>query len=177
VEITETRVKLADNQQERLLAFCTITIDSCFVVRDVKVIDGLKGPFIAMPSRKVTARCSGCSEKNHLRARYCNQCGQGLDPIETGDAKASHERPRLYVDIAHPINARARAQLEQAAIAAYQAELERSRQPGYVPSDLDDVDGQVAHKRAAPRKRERLDRDDHGKDDKPQDDERESEAS
>lgn len=156
MDITETRVKLAENQQERLLAFCTVTIDGCFVVRDVKVIDGLKGPFVAMPSRKVTARCSRCGEKNHLRAQFCNQCGQGLAPIEGLDVERGPGRPRLYVDIAHPINSRCRAQIEEAAITAFQAELERSRQPGYVPQDLDDVDGMVAPGRsAAGRKPER----------------------
>lgn len=149
LEITETRVKLAEHQQERLLAFCTLTIDGCFVVRDVKVIEGLKGPFVAMPSRKVTARCGRCGDKNHLRARYCNHCGQGLGPVDGLDD--ANSRPRLYVDIAHPINARCRSQLEQAAISAYQAELERSRQPGYVPQELDDVDGWVAPQRGSPR--------------------------
>lgn len=161
MEITETRVKLAENQQERLLAFATLTFDHCFVIRDVKVIEGLKGPFVAMPSRKVTARCSRCSDKNHLRARYCNQCGQALAVIEPAPEGAS--KLRMYVDIAHPINSRCRAQIEEAAINAYHAELLRSRQPGYVPQDLDDVDGCVAAPRhAGNRDREQRAADPHG---------------
>lgn len=161
LDITETRVKLAEhNQQERLLAFCTITFDGCFVVRDVKVIEGLKGPFVAMPSRKVTVRCNQCGDKNHLRARFCNQCGQPVTSIDSfEDARG---RPRLYVDIAHPINSRCRALIEDAAVQAYQAELERSRQPGYVPQELDDVDGWVAPARTHGGTRERPGADDDG---------------
>ena len=73
--ITEVRIKLCEENNERLLAFCSVTFDNAFVVRDLKIIEGTKGVFVAMPSRKLTDRCSGCGCKNHLRARYCNQCG------------------------------------------------------------------------------------------------------
>ncbi|MFT7462412.1 MAG: stage V sporulation protein G [Pseudohongiellaceae bacterium] len=138
MEITDVRVKLAENQQERLLAFCTVTFGLGFVVRDVKVIEGLKGPFIAMPSRKVTGRCHKCGEKNHLKAHFCNNCGRKLDPPQALDD--GRGRPRLYVDIAHPINQKCRTLIEDSCIAAYREELQRSQQPGYVPHDLDDFD-------------------------------------
>ena len=138
MEITEIRVKLADNHQERLLAFCTLTFDGSFVVRDVKVIEGPKGPFVAMPSRKVTMRCTRCREKNHLRANYCNACGEKISA--TRAPEEGRGRPRLYVDIAHPINQKCRDHIETSAINAFKAELGRSQQPGYVARDLDDVD-------------------------------------
>jgi len=138
LEITEVRVKLAENQKERLLAFCTVTFGHGFVVRDVKVIEGLKGPFIAMPSRKVTGRCHKCGDKNHLKAHFCNNCGHKLDPPQALDD--GRGRPRLYVDIAHPINQKCRALIEDSCIAAYREELQRSQQPGYVPHNLDDFD-------------------------------------
>ena len=75
MEITEVRIKLMEDPGERLKAFCSITFDNCFVVRDLKIIDGSNGPFVAMPSRKLTAHCARCGMKNHLRAQYCNQCG------------------------------------------------------------------------------------------------------
>ena len=78
VEITEVRIKLMEEPGERLKAFCSITFDNCFVVRDLKIIDGSNGPFVAMPSRKLTSHCPGCGMKNHLRAQYCNQCGKRL---------------------------------------------------------------------------------------------------
>jgi stage V sporulation protein G len=50
MEITEVRVFPVD--EERLKAYVTITIDDCFVVRDLKVINGNNGLFVAMPSKK-----------------------------------------------------------------------------------------------------------------------------
>src|SRR5262249_3786937 len=47
VDISEIRVKLVDQTQERLKAFCTVTINREFVIRDVKVIEGPRGPFVA----------------------------------------------------------------------------------------------------------------------------------
>ena len=137
MEITEIRVKLADNAQERLLAFCTVTLDDAFVVRDVKVIEGPKGPFVAMPSRKVTGRCPRCREKNHLRANYCNSCGEKVNHLRALDDNRG--RPRLYVDIAHPINQKCRSTMEDAVIQAYRDEQVRAQEPGYVAPDLDDV--------------------------------------
>ena len=53
MEITEVRVKLMEEAGERLQAFCSITLDDAFVVRDLKIIEGATGPFVAMPSRKL----------------------------------------------------------------------------------------------------------------------------
>jgi len=57
VEITEVRIKLMEDNSgsnERLQAFCSITFDDMFVIRDLKIIEGAKGFFVAMPSRKLT---------------------------------------------------------------------------------------------------------------------------
>lgn len=50
MEITE--VKVYPVNEDRLKAYATITIDNCFVVRDLKVILGNEGLFVAMPSKK-----------------------------------------------------------------------------------------------------------------------------
>ncbi len=50
MEVTEVRVFPVD--EEKLKAYVTITIDDCFVVRDLKVIKGNNGLFVAMPSKK-----------------------------------------------------------------------------------------------------------------------------
>ena len=50
MEVTEVRVFPVD--EEKLKAYVTITIDNCFVVRDLKVIKGNNGFFVAMPSKK-----------------------------------------------------------------------------------------------------------------------------
>ena len=130
MEITEVRIKLVENVAERLLAFCSITIDGAFVIRDLKLIGGPTGPFVAMPSRKLCTHCRGCGHKNPLKAAYCNQCGGRLscgDPPRDGDG-----RPRLYADIAHPINAACRDLIQRRIVGEYEAELVRAREPGYV---------------------------------------------
>lgn len=50
MEVTEIQMFLAD--EGRLKAYVTLTFDKCFVVRDLKVIEGNKGLFVAMPSKK-----------------------------------------------------------------------------------------------------------------------------
>jgi stage V sporulation protein G len=130
MEITEVRIKLMDDAQERLLAFCSITFDQCFVIRDLKIIEGLRGAFVAMPSRKLTDRCPKCGTKNHLRAGYCNQCGIKL--LDDRAQKDPEGRARLYADIAHPINARCREQIQNRVMLALAEERVRAQQPGYV---------------------------------------------
>ena len=80
MRITEVRVKLMDDPDDRLQAFCSITFDNSFAVRDLKIIEGANGPFVAMPSRKLTAHCTQCGCKNHLRSCFCNQCGGKVGP-------------------------------------------------------------------------------------------------
>lgn len=130
MEITEVRIKLVENAAERLLAFCSITIDGAFVVRDLKLIGGPSGPFVAMPSRKLCAHCHGCGFKNPLRAGFCNQCGAKLADGQT--PRDDEGRVRLYADIAHPINAACRELIQKRVVGEYEAELIRANQPGYV---------------------------------------------
>jgi len=137
VDITEVRIKLMDEPGERLKAFCSITFDDCFVVRDLKIIEGASGPFVAMPSRKLTAHCPHCRGKNHLRAAYCNQCGARLK--ETQAAKDDEGRAKLYADIAHPINSGCREMIQARVIQAFAEEKDRAAEPGYV-SRYDDLD-------------------------------------
>ena len=128
MEITEVRVKLMEEPGERLQAFCSITFDDAFVVRDLKIIEGTTGPFVAMPSRKLTAHCAQCGCKNHLRAAYCNQCGTRLK--EQSAAKDDDGRAKLYADIAHPINSACREMIQQRVIKAFEEEKARSKLAG-----------------------------------------------
>lgn len=136
MEISEVRVKLVNNSGDRLKAFCSITLDGDFVIRDLKIIDGSTGPFVAMPSRKLSDRCPECGYKNHLRARYCNFCGGKLN--ETRAPTDREGRNKLHADIAHPINSACRQRIQACVIQAYEEEAARSAQPGYVPQDYDD---------------------------------------
>ena len=144
MQVTEAKVRLVDEKDraERLRAFCTITLDREFVIRDIKIIDGTKGLFIAMPSRKLTDHCPKCGSKNHLRAKFCNECGGRLPGKRTPDLAEGGSK--LHVDVAHPINTECRARLQKAILDAYNNEVERSRRPDYVPASLD-VDEMHAH--------------------------------
>ncbi len=137
MEITEVRIKLMDEPGERLKALCSITFDNCFVVRDLKIIEGASGPFVAMPSRKLTTHCGQCGMKNHLRSQFCNQCGAAVStdrmPVDADG------RAKLYADIAHPINSNCREMIQLGVIREYQEELKRSKLPGY-RSRYDDFD-------------------------------------
>ncbi|MCU0959588.1 MAG: SpoVG family protein [Pirellulaceae bacterium] len=130
MQITEVRIKLMEDSDDRLQAFCSITIDDCFVVRDLKIIEGTSGPFVAMPSRKLTAHCPQCGTKNHLRSSYCNHCGTRLK--EDRASRDPEGRAKLYADIAHPINSQCREMIQKCVIEEYRAERERAKQPDYV---------------------------------------------
>jgi stage V sporulation protein G len=141
VNITEVRIKLMESSEDRLRAFCSITIDDCFVVRDLKIIDGTSGPFVAMPSRKLAGHCQRCGYKNHLRAHYCNQCG--VKVRLDGDFVDSPQK--LYADVAHPINSACREMIQDAVLEEFEAELSRSRQPGYRSRYDDDFGYEADH--------------------------------
>lgn len=130
MEISEVRIKLMNDPHERLLAFCSITFDVSFVIRDLKIIQGIKGAFVAMPSRKLMDRCPKCHMKNHLRALHCNQCGVRLD--ENRAVKDDAGRARLYADIAHPINSACRELIQEEVIKAYQQEKISAEKEGYI---------------------------------------------
>ncbi len=83
MRITDVKIVLRDD--DKLRAFATITIDHCFVVRGLKIIQSARGFFVAMPARR--------------------------KPDGT------------FQDVAHPIHAAARAELESVVLAAYHAAL------------------------------------------------------
>ena len=138
MEISEVRIKLLPESDgmDKLRGFCSITIDDEFVIRDLKIIEGARGAFIAMPSRKLTDRCSRCRQKNHYRAKFCNECGAQLrrQPVGRDDGG----RVRLYVDVAHPIHSTARRKIHARIMEAYRSEVERARRGDYVFASFDD---------------------------------------
>lgn len=54
MQITDVRVRKVAAKEGKLKAVVSITIDNEFVVHDIKVIEGEKGLFIAMPSRRTS---------------------------------------------------------------------------------------------------------------------------
>ncbi len=138
MEITEVRVRLIPNRGsgDRLRAFCSVTFDGDFVIRDLKVIEGVNGVFVAMPSRKLADRCPRCKAKNHLRARFCNECGAKLNRERI--RKDAEGRPKYHADVAHPINSGCRERIEKAVREAYEMEKEKAKAPDYKPVAFDD---------------------------------------
>ena len=52
MNITDVRVRIVKKDDSKLKGVASITFDDCFVIHDIKVIEGSEGYFIAMPSRK-----------------------------------------------------------------------------------------------------------------------------
>src|SRR3989338_8081152 len=123
MKITEVRIFKKEDDDKKLRAFATITFNDCFVVRDIKIIEGSKGYFVAMPSRRVKEPCPRCRHRNVVRSRYCNQCGASLDTgggrertgkaDEYDDASQSRLRQSEHRDIAHPITAEFRELIQK----------------------------------------------------------------
>ena len=53
MEITKVRVHKVDVEGSRLKGYASVTIDDCFVVNNIRIIEGENRLFCAMPSRKV----------------------------------------------------------------------------------------------------------------------------
>jgi stage V sporulation protein G len=116
MNITEVRIQLVERSAERLLAFCTVTFDDAFVVRDIRIVLGERGPFVAMPSRKHNSSCPRCHSKNTVASRFCNECGARLSNGMDGGGNRNR-----FMDIAHPINADSRREIEKVILDAYTA--------------------------------------------------------
>lgn len=139
IEVSEVRIKLASDPDEKLLAYCSVTLNNAVVIKDLKIIQGEAAPFVAMPSRKITDKCPKCGGKNHLRAKFCNDCGAKLKPNRAeNDARG---RAKLHFDLVHPICAEVREYVHGKIVEAYQAELERKTSSGRMPKVAADHDG------------------------------------
>ena len=52
MKITDIRIRLMENDDSRLKAVASVTIDDCIAIHDIKIVDGTDGYFVSMPSRK-----------------------------------------------------------------------------------------------------------------------------
>ncbi len=126
MEITEVRIFHRESDDRKLKAYATITIDNAFVVRNVKVIEGTKGLFVAMPSRKLRESCPKCNYKNAVRSKFCNQCGSALPQTEKRMENTGGEdngKQSGHRDIAHPITPECREYIQAKVLEAYSGEL------------------------------------------------------
>ncbi len=123
MEITEVRVSLREGGNRKLKAYATITFDNAFVVRNIKVIEGNKGLFVAMPSRKMRESCPKCNYKNATRSKFCNQCGAGLPQTERKPhVEGERAQQSEHRDIAHPITLECREYIQKKVLSAYESE-------------------------------------------------------
>jgi stage V sporulation protein G len=139
VEITEVRVSLREGGNKKLKAYATVTFDDCFVVRNIKVIEGSNGLFVAMPARKMKQFCSKCGKRVEVGGRFCCNCGGQLPPAPQEDDRA--RTGQGHQDIAHPINQQFRDYLQKKVLDGYETELAACG--GVVPQS-DDGDGETS---------------------------------
>jgi len=118
VEITEVKIYLREQEDKKLRAYATVTFDNAFVVRDLRIIDGRRGFFVAMPSRKISENCPRCNHKNVMGSRFCNQCGTNLEAIIRNHGPADLKQE--HRDIAHPITSEAREYIQKTVLEAYE---------------------------------------------------------
>ncbi|MBR2891154.1 MAG: SpoVG family protein [Bacilli bacterium] len=52
MKVTDVKIKRREDDS-KIIAVAAVTFDDCFVVHGINVIEGQKGKFIAMPSRKI----------------------------------------------------------------------------------------------------------------------------
>jgi len=128
MEITEVRVFLKDSPDKKLKAYATVTFDNAFVVRNIKVIEGSSGLFIAMPSRRIKQACPKCSFKNESRSKYCSQCGAQISLPPRSTDPNSRDTQSEHKDIAHPITQSFREYLQKRVLEAYQQEKAKGQE-------------------------------------------------
>lgn len=115
MEITEVRISLREHEGKRLKAYATVTFDNSFVVRNIKIIQGNNGLFVAMPARKIKQFCPRCGKKVEMDNRYCGSCGVSLPPPK----EPTSDRQSIHQDLAHPINQQFRDYLQSKVLDAY----------------------------------------------------------
>ena len=158
MEITEVRIFLKDGSDKKLKAYATVTFDNAFVVRNIKVIEGQKGLFVAMPSRKLKEPCPKCNFKNVVRSKFCNNCGASLPMTEHRPIQPIDEpqRESEHRDIAHPITLECREYLQKKVLDGYDAEKKNPTPVSSLNSAAPARSTDVTDRPAAPPRVERV---------------------
>ncbi|HAJ57771.1 MAG TPA: hypothetical protein DCL35_08445 [Candidatus Omnitrophica bacterium] len=137
MEITEVRIFSKESPDKKLKAYATVTFDNAFVVRNIKVIEGSGGLFIAMPSRKLKVACPKCGFRNEVKSKYCNQCAAQLPAVSrpVSSEQEANGSQSEHRDIAHPITQAFRDYLQKKTLEAYEAE--KAKGPSAVSKDTE----------------------------------------
>jgi len=115
MQITETRISLVNKPNSRLRAYASVTFDDVFVVRDIRIIEGKKGLFVAMPSKKMQRNCPQCGFKNPVTNKFCGSCGTKLNPVEKKE-EMKDVPSQQHRDLAHPIKTEFRDYIQEKVI-------------------------------------------------------------
>lgn len=118
-----TDVRIAHNKVDGdgpLLASAAVTLDGVLVIHDVKLIRGMDGNiFLSFPSRKLQDKCPHCGGKNPLAQKFCGGCG-----VRLGERQAVvmvDGKPRLHLDVVHPLSLECRQWFQREVMKAYEA--------------------------------------------------------
>ncbi len=90
MDITDVQIFLAN--EEKLKAYATITFDDCFIVRDLKIIQGTSGLFIAMPAKRRkdgTFKDIAHPLNQEMRALIEKRVFDAYNEVTSGDAAPS----------------------------------------------------------------------------------------
>lgn len=124
MDITDVSVKLIQPlRRGRVLCVAAVTFDNSFVVRNIRLLEGPKGYFLAMPSQALTTKCRRCNRKNPIRSNYCNLCGTRL-PEEQVPVDPQTGKSRVHQDVAHPIKTELREKIQASIVEEYKKVFE-----------------------------------------------------
>jgi len=120
VDNISVRIRLASAAEETkgLKAYCSIEIPPGLIINDMKIIDGRKGLYVAMPSRKLCERCPKCRTNVELLAKFCQSCGEH-QPQRTLE-QDNNGRLKRFADIVHPVTQECRSIIHEAVMTAYE---------------------------------------------------------
>ena len=94
MQITDIRIRKVE-KEGKMKAVVSITIDDEFVVHDIKVIEGEKGLFIAMPSRKATGRGVPRYRTSDQLRNQRKDSDHYPETVRTGDGRRRKQRKLL----------------------------------------------------------------------------------
>lgn len=142
MEITDVQIDIPtgyyapDDSRSNLLACYTLIMDDELALHCVKLIQGERGPFVAMPAEKKQDHCPRCHSKNHCQANFCSNCGLPLDKERYLKIQPNSKgQIKLYNDIVHPLTVDLRQYLLEECLDVFD---EEKRYPGtYRPRRLE----------------------------------------
>lgn len=106
--VTDVRLDLGSYP---VLAYADITLNDGFVVHGLRLVHiNSERMLVCMPSRPYQFSCESCSHRNSVANKFCGHCGCKV---------AQNKTERIYMDVAHPINADVRKRIEESVIDAY----------------------------------------------------------